>query len=99
MEKIMPELFENEQKVSNAVVAYSTSWEHFSDELRRLDLLIYLQVLDQRNRQPSTNPLERFKGLVITEEDINCLLGEATRINLLTLNFLVKCQKKNQYQI
>lgn len=72
----MPELSENEQKVSNAIVAYSTSWEHLSDELRRLDLLIYLQVLDQRNRQSLTNPLERFKGLVITEEEINCLLGE-----------------------
>ena len=53
---------------------YPSSWAHISDELRRLDLLIHLEVLKQSKRQPA-NPLDQFKGLVISEEEVAGLLG------------------------
>ncbi|TLM99002.1 ATP-binding protein, partial [bacterium] len=45
------------------------------DELRRLDLLIHLEVLKQKSSRPD-NPLEQFKGLVLTDEEIAGLLTE-----------------------
>ncbi|HEV8483544.1 MAG TPA: AAA family ATPase [Blastocatellia bacterium] len=55
---------------------YPSSWAHISDELRRLDLLIHLEVLKQSKRQPA-NPLDQFKGLVISEEEVAGLLEES----------------------
>ena len=55
--------------------AYSNSWEHLCDELKRLDLLIRLRMLKQRNAHPD-NPLEQFKGLVMSEQEIAGLLSD-----------------------
>ncbi len=55
---------------------YPQSWAHLSDELKRLDLLIHLEVLKQQNREPA-NPLDQFKGLVISEEEVAGLLAGA----------------------
>ncbi|OPX86539.1 MAG: ATP-dependent zinc metalloprotease FtsH [Pelotomaculum sp. PtaB.Bin104] len=55
--------------------AYHYSLEHLSDELKRLDLLIQLQLLKQQHRQPA-NPLEQFKGLIMTEQEIEGLLND-----------------------
>jgi SpoVK/Ycf46/Vps4 family AAA+-type ATPase len=60
----------------DGAAAYAHSWEYLWDELRCLDLLIHLRVLQQRNNQPST-PLEPFKGLVLSEEEIAALLSGA----------------------
>src|ERR1041385_8054895 len=58
---------------ANEVVAYTNSWDHISDELQRLDLLIRLQLLRQRRTQPP-NPLDQFRGLVVTETEVASLL-------------------------
>lgn len=55
--------------------AYANSWDHLSEELRRLDFLIRLQLLRQRRRQAS-NPLDQFRGLVVTETEVASLLGD-----------------------
>ena len=55
-------------------MAYATAWEHLSDEFRRLDLLICCRLPEQRAGAPAT-PLQQFKGLVLTEEEIRGLLG------------------------
>ena len=55
--------------------AYATPWEHLSDEFRRLDLLICCRLPEQRGQSPS--PLQQFKGLVLTEEEIRGLLGDS----------------------
>ncbi len=49
--------------------------EHLTVELRRLDLLIRLQVLNQPDNGIA-NPLEQFRGLVISEQEVFGLLGE-----------------------
>ncbi len=49
--------------------------EHLTVELRRLDLLIRLQVLNQPNNGIA-NPLDQFRGLVISEQEVYELLGE-----------------------
>ncbi len=54
--------------------AYSSSWEYLSDELKRLDLVIRLQVVKQRKLH-TENPLGQFKGLVLSEEEITSLLA------------------------
>jgi winged helix domain-containing protein len=56
-------------------IAYSTSWEHLSDEMRRLDLLIHLCLMTAGGRRPES-PLDQFRGLVITEEEVAGLLAE-----------------------
>src|SRR5215204_5793441 len=55
--------------------AYANSWDHLSDELQRLDLLIRLQLFRQRRRQTS-NPLDQFRGLVVTETEVESLLAD-----------------------
>jgi AAA+ superfamily predicted ATPase len=53
---------------------YATAWEHLSDELRRLDLLICCRLPEQAASHAT--PLQQFKGLVLTEEEIRGLLGD-----------------------
>lgn len=53
--------------------AYVNSWGHLADELRRLDLLIKLQILNQWKSQPAS-PLDQFKGLVVSDSEIALLL-------------------------
>lgn len=48
--------------------------EHMRAELRCLDLRIQLQVIKQRNKR--ANPLEQFRGLVLSEEEIGGLLAQ-----------------------
>lgn len=54
--------------------AYANSRDHLADELQRLDLLIRLQLFRQRRRQPA-NPLDQFRGLVVTETEVESLLA------------------------
>ncbi|MCF6155890.1 MAG: ATP-binding protein [Candidatus Brocadia sp.] len=70
----MSELTADSQSAIDTKVAYATSWDHLSDELKRLDLLIHLQVIKQRNSQ-LTNPLDQFKGMVLSEQEIAVLLA------------------------
>ncbi|MGH7889532.1 MAG: hypothetical protein ACRENF_03170, partial [Thermodesulfobacteriota bacterium] len=66
----------NNQEVVDKEKAYADSREHLSDELRRLDLLIRLEILKRRNYQLK-NPLDQFKGLIISEEEIAGLLSDS----------------------
>lgn len=52
---------------------YATSWEHLSDELRRLDMRLRQQALIERT-ESSLDPLAPFKGLVLSESEIMQLL-------------------------
>lgn len=54
--------------------AYVTSLEHLQDELKRLDLLIHLRVIQQRDRQPAST-FDQFRGLVLWDEEIDRLLN------------------------
>lgn len=76
----MLEVASNNQNTLNNEGAYATSFEHLSDELTRLDLLIHLRVLKQRNQQ-SFHPLEQFKGLVLSEHEITGLLKNAATLS------------------
>ena len=62
-----------EEGVANQL-AYATAWEHLTDELRRLDLLICCRLPEQSNGTQGTS-LQQFGGLVLTEEEIRGLLG------------------------
>ena len=56
--------------------AYSTHLEHLSDELGYLDLLIRLRVIARQKRQPE-NPLNQFKGLMLSDEEITGMLMDS----------------------
>ena len=56
-------------------VGYTSNWEHLSEELRHLDLMIRLHVQRQQNRHLS-NPWEQLKGVVLTDEEISNLLAK-----------------------
>ncbi len=60
---------------ANPHAAYSTSWEHLSDEFQRLDLLIRLHTLPFQ-KERLRGPLEGFQGVVLTDEEIAGLLDE-----------------------
>ncbi len=72
----MPELAATSQGPADKETPYPSSWAHFLDELKRLDLLLHIEVLKQQTRQPA-NPLDQFRGLVISEEEIAGLLAGA----------------------
>ena len=57
----------------NSSPAYAHYWEYLCDELKRLDLLIHLQLLRQGDKQPAS-PLDQFRGLVLSETEIYPLL-------------------------
>lgn len=48
---------------------YVDNLEYLLDEVRRLDLLIHLRLLETQSSHDA-NPLEHFKGLVLLEEEI-----------------------------
>lgn len=56
---------------------YENSWEHLSAELAHLDLLIHAEVLKWR-RAFAKDQQEIFKGIFISEGEIDRLLGEAS---------------------
>ena len=53
---------------------YENNWEHLSAELSHLDLLIHCQVLKGRRALPKGQQ-EGFKGIFISEGEIDVLLG------------------------
>lgn len=59
---------------------YANSWEHLTSELKRLSLLVGLQVLMMRHDRPG-EPLDQLKGLVITETEVSNLLVELENAN------------------
>jgi SpoVK/Ycf46/Vps4 family AAA+-type ATPase len=76
-EQRMPQVTsDTEQGITQQHPGYGTNLEHLSSEMKRLDLLIHLEVLKQRNEQPAT-PLDQFRGLVMTDEEIERLLNDA----------------------
>jgi SpoVK/Ycf46/Vps4 family AAA+-type ATPase len=69
----MSQVDSHNASIADQKIPYANSWEYLSEELKHLDLLIYRQVLKHRNQQ-STHPLDPFKGLVLSEEEITGLL-------------------------
>jgi ATPases of the AAA+ class len=55
-------------------VSYASNLEYLADEMRRLDALIHIKVF--KKRQPAS-PLDQFKGVVLSEEEIDDLLAAA----------------------
>ncbi|HWR61528.1 MAG TPA: ATP-binding protein, partial [Clostridia bacterium] len=48
---------------------YSDGWEYFSDELKVLDIRLYLQIMLEKKSQ-SKELFEQLKGLVLSEEEV-----------------------------
>jgi hypothetical protein len=61
--------------MDNYNTAYENSLEHLTDEFRRLDLLLHMQVLRQRPQQ-SSGSLEAFQGLVISEAEVTSMFAD-----------------------
>src|SRR5215472_4585596 len=55
--------------------AYASNWEHIDDELRRLDLRLRLALQKQGDKEPAS-PLDQFRGLVLSENQVRNLLVE-----------------------
>jgi len=64
------------REAGEAVQPYPSSWEHISDELRHLDLLIRLRLLQEQHRKPA-HPWDPFRGLVLSDEEIAMLLADS----------------------
>ena len=58
----------------DAFKSYRDGWEHINDELELLDLRIRLQLQVQKVGQ-SQDQVRQFKGLLISEEEVEGLLG------------------------
>ncbi|ODA40657.1 ATP-binding protein [Desulfosporosinus sp. BG] len=56
---------------------YSDSREYLLDELNQLDRIIHLHILKQQQVR-SVDPLQQFRGLVLSEEEIVGLLGDVS---------------------
>ena len=74
----VPEIWLTNRGAEEARASYASSWEHLVDELRRLDMLIRLRVLRAYHTNPP-NPLDQFRGLVLTDEEITNLLADSER--------------------
>jgi hypothetical protein len=78
----MPEPKANKRSAApdarESVAAYASSWEHFADELERLDLRIRI-LLEKQQRNMSPDVLGQFKGLVISDQEVGSLLAETLR--------------------
>jgi SpoVK/Ycf46/Vps4 family AAA+-type ATPase len=59
---------------------YTNSREHLFDELHRIDLMLNAQVARQR-RDPAFAGFNEFRGLFISEEEIDVMLAEKTNSN------------------
>jgi SpoVK/Ycf46/Vps4 family AAA+-type ATPase len=53
---------------------YRNSLEHLFDELRRLDLMLHVQVM-RRRHDPAYVNFNEFRGLFISEEEIDLIAG------------------------
>ncbi|MCL6590427.1 MAG: ATP-binding protein [Firmicutes bacterium] len=76
----MPEML-HEAQVPVSASAYRNNWEHLSDEFKRLDLLIRIQILKQDQAPQPAGPLDQLKGLVISEEEIQGILNNNQDFN------------------
>src|SRR5262245_28497431 len=65
-----------EWRLPSTMVGYQSSQEHLLEELRRIDLMIRLQVLRLRLRGHAA--MDDFRGLYIKEEEIDAILGQAS---------------------
>jgi len=91
--------------------AYQNSWEYLSEELRRLDLLLYIQALQSRKQQQqeyeftaiASAAWDEFRGLVLSEEEIDNLLSEniseRRHASALDISDLVEALEKMRAQI
>ncbi len=78
----------NELAKAKMAETYKSNWEYITDELKFLDLLISLKVTLHQNHYLGKN-LESFKGLALSDEEINDLLENANSFddeNLLNHN-------------
>ncbi len=78
----MREITSDCSPVNDATASYASSWEHLSDELKRLDLLIQLLLCRDQVRvaaNPSADLLDQLRGLVVTEEEIARLMATESR--------------------
>jgi len=57
---------------------YETSMEYIQDELKRIDLMIYQQILRIRGKNED---VDEFRGLYISEEEIDALLDNTYSAN------------------
>lgn len=71
----MQHVLGNNRQTDEAVTSYASNWEHITDELQRLDLLIRLCLLRESYQKPAT-PFDQFRGLVISDEEIARLLAD-----------------------
>ena len=63
---------------------YENNWQHLSNELKWIDLLLYIHILKSRMAQQGYDEgtsidlmsLDEFRGLVITDEEIDGLFSE-----------------------
>src|SRR5215471_13433656 len=75
----MQEVVLADRRVDEAVASYASDWEHITDELRYLELLIRLRLLREQPKA-QTNLLEQFRGLVLSDEEIAGLLTDPERL-------------------
>ncbi len=57
----------------DTIQAYSNGHDHLRDELRRLDLLLNMQIQKVRNTS-SSSEFDAFRGLVIPDEEIDTIM-------------------------
>ena len=74
----MHETLLDNRQVDEAMASYVSDWEYLTDELKRLDLLIRLGLLQEQHGKPA-NLLDQFRGLVLAEEEIVSLLADSAR--------------------
>ena len=74
----MTEKAADSQQIFPSGTSYESNWDHIFEELKRLDLLLHCQVLKKRDLQ-SSDPLDQFRGLVLSEKEIDLLLSDVPR--------------------
>ena len=80
MERIlMDQAGENQSESSNSR-GYLNSWEHITDEFKRIDLKIYIRLLMQQG-EDMNQAMDPFKGLVVSEEEVLKLLTRDDTFN------------------
>lgn len=79
---------------------YSSNEEYLFHELQRLDLLIQIKLLEKQNKG-TCNPLDQFKGLVISDKEVAELLSDTSpsQKSALHLNKLEQLQTEISFNI
>lgn len=70
----MSQVAPNTETTGETRFSYAGNLEYLSDEMKRLDLLIQIRVFKQRK---PASLLDQFRGLVLSEEEIDELLASA----------------------